>query len=338
MFRLVVGVVGLIILSGCVTAAPKLRTIAVSAGEAEVETHFQRRLVLEQSFLDNHRLETIRFNVGRSAVRFCPDRIQHEFGFAVANKHSFGMRERRIATRAYGFNDRLRVLHVIKDSPAYNAGLRSGDVILRVNGTPVPTGSSAEPAYRLAAERDGAARLTLVVEPAGSTSADRASGPREINLVPVRTCRFDIELTEAQKVGAYAMGGGVTITKGMLWFARGDELAFVVAHELVHVIREHRRMIGKFGVNQKDVEAEADYMGLYIMARAGYEIGTAPRFWRRIAAYFPRFGGSGRTHPSTSYRFVAMNKTVAEINAKIVAGVALVPGADATLAAATPGT
>lgn len=327
----------MIVLSGCVTAAPKLRTIAVSAGEAEVENHFQRQLVLEQSFLDEHRLETIRFNVGRSAVAFCPNRIQYEFGFAVANKHSFGMRERRMATRVYGFSDRLRVLHVIKDSPAYNAGLRSGDVILRVNGTPVPTGSSAEPAYRLAAEKNGGARVTLVIEPAGSSDGATALAPREVRLAAVRTCRFDIELTQSQRVGAYAMGGGITITKGMLWFARGDELAFVVAHELVHVIREHRRMMGKFGVRQRDVEAEADYMGLYIMARAGYEIGTASRFWRRIAAYFPRFGGSGRTHPSTSYRFVAMRKTVAEINAKIVAGAALVPGADARLADATPG-
>ncbi len=325
-------------LSGCITAAPKLRTIAVSAGEAEVENHFQRQLVLEQSFLDEHRLETIRFKVGRSAVSFCPDRIQHEFGFAVANKLSFGMRERRIATRAYGFSDRLRVLHVIKDSPAYDAGLRSGDVILRVNGTPVPTGSSAEAVYRLAAERDGGTRLMLVIEPSGSSDGKKkASGAREVKLAAVRTCRFDIELTESHRVGAYAMGGGVTITKGMLWFARGDELAFVVAHELVHVIREHRRMIAKFGVRQKDVEAEADYMGLYIMARSGYEIGTASRFWRRIAAYFPRFGGAGRTHPTTSYRFVAMKKTVAEINAKIVAGAALVPGADARLADAAPG-
>ena len=201
-------------LSGCVTAAPKLRTIAVSAGEAEVENHFQRQLVLEQSFLDEHRLETIRFNVGRSAVSFCPNRIQLEFGFAVANKHSFGMRDRRMATRAYGFSDRLRVLHVIKDSPAYNAGLRSGDVILRANGTPVPTGSSAEPAYRLAAEKNGGGRRSPVIAPAGVAGSPTAMGPWEVRLSAGRTARCQTWLRGTPRVRAHGRSGGGTVGEG----------------------------------------------------------------------------------------------------------------------------
>lgn len=332
MFRTGIVVVCLSLLSGCASAAPNLRTIAVSPGEAEVESYFQNQLVLEQRFLDNHRLETIRFNLGRAAVGFCPGRSRPDFGMAVANKYSFGHGERQLASRFYGFNDRLRVLHVIKGSPAYNSGVRSGDYILNVNGETMPSGPNAEASYKSAIDTNDA-RMTMTIETPTSSDSRMAPGRKNVNLAGVRTCKFDIELTESHKVGAFAMAGGITITKGMLWFAQGDELAFVISHELVHVVRKHRRMIGKYGVQQKQVEAEADYLGLYIMARAGYEIGLASRFWRRIAAYFPAMRGNGRTHPTTSYRFVAMRKTISEINRKIVAGRPLMPGAGDRLAA-----
>ena len=336
MLRIGFVVACLSLLSGCVSAAPKLRTVAVSAGEAEVEGQFQRQLVLEQRFLDNHRLETIRFRLGKAAVGFCPGKIKPEFGLAVANKHSFGHGDRHLATRAYGFGDRLRVLHVIKGTPAYNAGVRSGDYLLSVNGETIPSGQQAEAGYKSAAD-SGDRRMTLTVETPATSDARTGAGRKKMTLASVPVCKFDIELTESHKVGAYAMAGGITVTKGMLWFAQGDEIAFVVAHELIHVVRKHRRMMGKFGVQQKQVEAEADYLGLYVMARAGYEIGTASRFWRRIAAYFPNMRGTGRTHPTPSYRFVAMRKTIAEINAKIVAGNALVPGSAGRLADANSG-
>ena len=110
--------VGLLLLAGCATATPKLAGMAVSPGEAAVENAFQRALVLEQQFLDEHRLQTIRFRIGRGAAPFCAGRTRWSYGFAVANQYSFAAAERRIAREAYGFGDRLRVLHVIRNSPA----------------------------------------------------------------------------------------------------------------------------------------------------------------------------------------------------------------------------
>jgi predicted Zn-dependent protease len=75
-------------------------------------------------------------------------------------------------------------------------------------------------------------------------------------------------------------------------------------------------------------EAEADYVGLYVLASAGIEIKEAPKFWRRMAAANPA-GISQRgmiaSHPATSARFVALEKTVQEIEAKRAAGQPLVP-------------
>ncbi len=336
MLRTLFVVVFLSLLSGCGSATPRLQTIAVPVGAAEVGGHFARQLVLEQRLLDNHRLETIRFRLGRAAVGFCPGRTRPEFGFAVADQYSFGRADRRLATSAYGFDDRLRVLYVINDSPAYDAGLRSGDYILRVNGRTIPSGPGAKAGYKSAVNGDDF-RMTLTVETPATSDVRTGPGRKNVTLAAVAACRVDVELIDSHMVGAFAMAGRITVTKGMLWFARGDELSFVIAHELIHVIRGHRRMIGRFGVQQKQVEAEADYLGLYVMARAGYEIGIVPRFWRRYAAYFPNLGGNGRTHRTTSNRIIAMRRAISEINARIVVGSARVPGSTVSLADASSG-
>jgi PDZ domain/Peptidase family M48 len=310
-----------------------LRTVKVTAGEAAVESQFQRQLVLEQHFINLNRVQTIRFRLGRNALPFCSGRTKWKFGLAVANQYSFGPSDQPLARRAFGFRDRLQVLYVIPNSPAHQAGLRSGDYITQVNGTPIRPGADAKSRYLAAADWQSGKSLSLVID---------RDGLKKTTLDPVEACDFKIKLTQSQRVAAQARGNGVSVSKGMLWFAGEQELAFVIAHEMVHVVRNHLSMIGRYGVQQKDVEAEADYIGLYIMARSGYDIAYAPRFWRRMAANFPRMQASARTHPATSYRFVAMRKAVAEINAKQASGRPLMPGslpkfARAELGGATPG-
>jgi len=49
----------------------------------------------------------------------------------------------------------------------------------------------------------------------------------------------------------------------------------------------------------QDFEAEADYVGLYHAARAGYDIENAPYIWRRFAASDPRgIDAVGGSHPA----------------------------------------
>jgi predicted Zn-dependent protease len=77
----------------------------------------------------------------------------------------------------------------------------------------------------------------------------------------------------------------------------------------------------------KEFEAEADYVGLYIMAGAGLEFAEGPKFWRRMAANNPKAinNGAGGTHPSTVYRFAALEQAVAEIDDKKAGGLPLQP-------------
>jgi predicted Zn-dependent protease len=80
-------------------------------------------------------------------------------------------------------------------------------------------------------------------------------------------------------------------------------------------------------VYSKEFESEADYEGAYFSARAGYDIGHSPEFWRRMGAEHPgaikkNFMAS---HPSSPERFLRLDNAVKEINAKRADGRELVP-------------
>ncbi len=141
----------------------------------------------------------------------------------------------------------------------------------------------------------------------------------------------------------------------MLRFAETDEeVALVLGHELAHNTRGHiasrqgNALIGAIfgavltgltgvdvtnlgsqigaGAFSQDFEAEADYVGVYHTARAGFDIANAASFWRRMGLSHPQaIHLSGSTHPSTATRFLAIEKTVDEIETKRANNLPLVP-------------
>lgn len=153
-------------------------------------------------------------------------------------------------------------------------------------------------------------------------------------------------------LNAHADGQNVVINPGMVDFATNDtHLAFVIAHEFAHNIMAHIKAqqqnvaiggilgtlgdalaqsqglntdgaLGKFGANRAllryspSFETEADYVGLYILARAGYPIEQAPDFWRIMSMNEPDAIYVTSTHPNNPSRAIAMEKTIAEIRAK----------------------
>jgi len=156
-------------------------------------------------------------------------------------------------------------------------------------------------------------------------------------------------------VNAFADGQRVVVTSGLIRFAEGDgEVAMVLAHEIAHNSMEHidakvhnARMASVFdiiaaaygvgtggafariGSNSfsKDFEREADYLGLYIMARAGKPVEGLEGFWRRMAAEDPLSNHDSmfRTHPVSAERTLALRRTAEEIDAKRQSGQPLLP-------------
>jgi len=76
-----------------------------------------------------------------------------------------------------------------------------------------------------------------------------------------------------------------------------------------------------------DMEKEADYVGLYILALSGYDIEEVPNVFRKLGAAHPKNieAKYATSHPSTPERFIAMEKTVEEIKEKMEKGLPLLP-------------
>ena len=155
----------------------------------------------------------------------------------------------------------------------------------------------------------------------------------------------------------------VAITTGMLRFvASDDELALVLGHEIAHNTLKHRNAMVQNGVagsllgigggllaggpvgavigvglaiqgatfgagaNSQEFESEADYIGAYFAARAGYNVENAADLLRRFAVLDPgAIDLRGTSHPSTALRFLALEQTGAEIRDKRAAGAPLLP-------------
>ena len=74
-----------------------------------------------------------------------------------------------------------------------------------------------------------------------------------------------------------------------------------------------------------EFEREADYVGAYYAARAGYEIAGTEEFWRQVGTTHPDAIRFARTHPTTPTRFVQMREVAAEIADKKRRHLPLIP-------------
>lgn len=211
-----------------------------------------------------------------------------------------------------------------------------------------PINFDANKAYSATEVEQLAARLAPVAVRVRSSAVQLCSEIRN-----PRDCDFKIILDPSEKgLNAHADGQNIVINPAMVEFAKSDtHLAFVLAHESAHHFMNHvgaqqknsmvglllgtvadaaaasqgyntQGALGKVGQSQSilryssSFEAEADYVGLYVLARAGYPIEDAPNFWRMMSQAQPDAIYVAQTHPTNPSRSIAMEKTVAEIRNK----------------------
>ncbi len=149
-------------------------------------------------------------------------------------------------------------------------------------------------------------------------------------------------------------GGKIVVYEGLMkLISSDDELAVVLGHEVAHAVAKHsnermsQQLLAQYGAQilgealsgksaamqkvgktvyglgtqygvmlpfSRKHETEADYMGLILMAMAGYNPAVAVTFWQKMSA-----GGSGSvpeimsTHPSDATRINNIKKHLPEI-------------------------
>ncbi len=169
-----------------------------------------------------------------------------------------------------------------------------------------------------------------------------AEGVRELDLYSLPSCNYPVVLVESGVVNAFADGVKIIVTTGMLDFCANEtELALVIGHEIAHNALGHadnvrlRRVLDALYTAQtgyraelaatatqlsfsKDFETAADYVGLYIAARAGHDIRCLGAFWMRLARQRPSMNtpAFAITHPGFPERFTSFQTTLQEIEEK----------------------
>ena len=69
--------------------------------------------------------------------------------------------------------------------------------------------------------------------------------------------------------------------------------------------------------SNQDCESEADYIGLYLMARAGFNTADAVIFWKRLTGEKPKIIEYAKTHPTPEERVTRLAETHGEIQQKL---------------------
>lgn len=162
--------------------------------------------------------------------------------------------------------------------------------------------------------------------------------------------QWEVNVETSDDVNAYCMPGGkIMVYTGLIdqLQATDAELAAVIGHEIAHALREHSRerisrayaeqlalagIAVATGVGQttmeiasqisavtftlphsREQEAEADRIGLELMARAGYDPNAAVTLWQKMT----KLGGGGpeflSTHPSGESRIRDLESNIPRV-------------------------
>lgn len=329
--------------SGC--ASPTTQRVNVSAQQAADEAQRQLDIVAQELVSERTRLQQVHWRVATSSTLLCP-RLTRLSGADVMTLPRGDIAPSM--KRLFGLQTEPTVLSVIPGGPADKAGIKSRDVVQQIYGFQATDQNANAIKERAKSAKDGEALPVQVL---------REGQRLTLWLKPQLACDYPATLDPQQILNAYADGDRIIITRGMMAFARADEeLALVIAHEMAHNAMRHidaKKANAAAGLAadvalailsrgayrnasmaeaaaqaySQEFEAEADYVGLYMLANSGYSVQEAPKFWRRMAAAHPGNikGTHTASHPPTSYRMVALEEAAREIDLKRSTSASLVP-------------
>jgi hypothetical protein len=339
------------------------RTAGPQVTESDIKAEAQRQAVyvFSSRWKEYQRVANIAFRIEVANHDLCADR-RPSLGVVWNTAETFDKRVRDAAIEALHLGDGITVVHAVPDSPGGRAGLRIGDVLVTVNGESAPSGKGAaqkaDKRLREILDKTPDAPVTLVVR--------RGAEMQTFTVAPVMACAYGVVVEDSKELNAFADGKTIHINRPMLRLVGDDdELALIIAHELAHNGQHHiqakttnARIAGfggllldgiaaAYGTNTQGAftkagmrlgaehasvafESEADYVGMYYLARAGYATEGVENVWRKFAAETPEAIFIKSSHPVTLQRFLAIAATSKEIEAKRAKGEPLTPNLKAS--------
>jgi hypothetical protein len=241
-------------------------------------------------------------------------------GFSIQTLDQFSPDVRPQAIAEFGIGDLPQVSAVVPDSAADRAGIRAGDTNRSIDGVATPIYRGGRATYAASAAVEEALGRALAHPPVAVELESR-----KVELTGDPGCPSQVQLVPEPRLDASADGHYVQISGPMYEFAGSDTaLAFLIAHELAHNLFPEAKRVPGGGAGQRAAELAADRFAMWMMARAGYDVGETTAFLKRLGSKRALSWLDG-THPRWAPRIRAVEETVTEIRARQAAGKPLAP-------------
>ncbi len=271
------------------------------------------------------RVQTVAFPILLASADLCPFDQEGTYGFVLEDGPMPDFQARSESGRG------IVVRQVYVRSPAARAGLQTGDQLIEINTRDVSTDAAS-------AASELVRRLTRARVQPLQLDVMRSGHRLRLWLDAAPFCQFTLSLLRSDVVNAMSNGSQIVVTTGLMRFVRSeDELAWVLAHEIAHNLLSHdqnmklqamlRAVLTTRGEGsdppdklppRPSLEAQADYVGAYLIARAWYELSAIKRVWERLEGIEAQQGGQGQglvqTHPPTKERLASFEATLQRSN------------------------
>jgi hypothetical protein len=324
----------LFLLTGALSACGS--NVPVADAGLEIAAPAEQRLIALTDL--DQRVARVGYRLSEANAELCPA-VRNSAGWLLHAASQYSPELRPYAAARFGLDGDLPGLLAVPDGSAADlAGLRRDDLLISVNGADLTRG-----AQRRAAAWEGVeANIQTLDQALAGGPIDlvfrRDGADQSVRLTPHRACGYDVQLDPSDELNARADGKRLFITTAMAGFtATDDELAVVLGHELAHHVLGHRgwheaerhgrqgRTLPVLAGAAGGPEQQADRVGLYLGARAGFDTSIAPAFWRRFGNFNWRVRYPQWRHPSAEARARALEGVQTEINALKAANRPLLP-------------
>jgi len=312
------------ILLALTTPAASVNSLAKVSGDTQASL-----LALQR---DDQRVADTAWRIASRNTDTCAE-IWASLGVSLHHESQYEPAYREAAQAAFGLDSPYpSILTVAEGSPASAAGLKPNDTLRAVNGADLADkgrGQTSAASY----DAVSAAMVALEALPehrVAVLSIARGGQRLEVSVTPQNVCRSRVELAPGDAINANANGLVAQISGRLVdWVESDDELALVIAHEMAHNLLDHPKRLneksalsgfatslGLSGGAQRQMELEADRVGIVMAAGAGYNYKIAPDFWAKLNSNSPLASFLATTHPTTRARSENAQRVVDELNTK----------------------
>ena len=303
---------------------------AIVGSPAKVSDDTQASLLALQR--DDQRVADIAWRVASRNTNNCP-KLWASIGVSLQHVSQYVPAYRAAAQAVFVLDDSYpSILAVAEGSPAAAAGLKPHDTIWAANGEDLADksrGQKSTASYDAVSAAMAALEALPDQKPA-ILSIQRSGQRFDVSVTPQSVCRSRVELAPGNALNANANGLVAQISGRLVnWVQSDDELALVIAHEMAHNLLDHPKTLneksalsglatslGLSGKAQRQMELDADRMGIIMAANAGYNYKIAPDFWARLNSNAPLASFLATSHPTTRARRENAQRVVDEISSK----------------------